>query len=145
MFAGRPVYPDFPVRDNMTKTKIIFKTMIRYHKLKGGNTVAEMLPGSTLITSPEEVLEIMVEAGYQDSVAMILYRESLHGDFFDLKTGLAGEILQKFSNYRFKLSIIGDFSEYKSKSLNDFIRESNRTGIINFAGSLDEALSGLNK
>jgi len=119
--------------------------MIKYHKLKNGDNVAEILRGSTLITAPEEVLELIVEAGYQDSVAIILHQESLNSDFFDLKTGLAGEILQKFSNYRLKLTIIGDFSEYKSKSLNDFIRESNRTGIISFVSSLDEALSKLNK
>jgi hypothetical protein len=53
---------------------------------------------------------------------------------------MAGEILQKFSNYRMRLAIVGDFSEYKSKSLRDFIRESNRTGTINFVGTIDEAL-----
>ncbi len=30
-------------------------------------------------------------------------------DFFRLSTGLAGEIVQKFVNYRFRLVIMGDF------------------------------------
>ncbi|HUX96186.1 MAG TPA: DUF4180 domain-containing protein [Bacteroidales bacterium] len=55
----------------------------------------------------------------------------------------AGEISQKFSNYRMKLAIIGDFSETGSKSLNDFIRESNRGGTICFVKSLEEGLSML--
>ncbi|WP_083996437.1 DUF4180 domain-containing protein [Desulfosporosinus acididurans] len=46
-------------------------------------------------------------------------------DFFDLKTKLAGEILQKFVNYHVRIAIVGDFSGYKSKSLKDFIYESN--------------------
>lgn len=119
--------------------------MIKYHILKNNNKVAELSPGSDKITSSEEVLELMVEAGYQNCIALILYSESLHKNFFDLKTGLAGDICQKFSNYRMRLSIIGDFTEYKSKSLNDFINESNRTGIICFVKSLEEALSGFNK
>jgi hypothetical protein len=32
-----------------------------------------------------------------------------------LKTGLAGEILQKFSTYNMRLGIVGDFSAYTSK------------------------------
>jgi hypothetical protein len=54
---------------------------------------------------------------------------------------MAGEILQKFSNYRIKLAIVGDFSKYTKKSIRDFIRESNNTGHINFVGTLDEALA----
>jgi hypothetical protein len=113
--------------------------------LQNNSKVAEVLPGSVNISSSEEILDLLVEAGYEDSIALILHSESLHEDFFDLKTGLAGEILQKFSNYRMKLSVIGDFSGFMSRSLQDFIRESNRTGIITFVGSLDEALLKLNK
>jgi hypothetical protein len=39
-----------------------------------------------------------------------------------------------------KLAIIGDFTDIKSKSLRQFIGESNRWGIISFVGSLEEAL-----
>lgn len=119
--------------------------MINYHKLQNNIKVAELMPGKIIISSSEEMLDLLVEAGYQDSIAFIMHSESLHEDFFDLKTGLAGDILQKFSNYRMKLSVIGDFSGYGSKSLQDFIRESNRTGIISFVASLDEAFSKLIK
>lgn len=119
--------------------------MIEYHKLGNSTTVAEILPGSPLIACSGEMLDLMAEAGYQNCSALIIHRETFHADFFDLKTGLAGEILQKFSNYRMRLSIVGDFSDLRSKSLNDFIRESNRTGIICFVKSTEEALSLLDK
>lgn len=63
--------------------------------------------------------------------------------FFDLKTGLAGDILQKFSNYNIKLAILGNFKNEQSKSLNDFIYESNKTGRINFVETFDEAVNSL--
>lgn len=100
-----------------------------------------MLPGSNRISSPEDMLDIMAEAGYNNATALIIHRESLPEGFFDLKTKIAGEMLQKFSNYRMKLAIVGDFTNIQSKSLRDFIRESNRTGIIYFAESPEEALS----
>jgi Domain of unknown function (DUF4180) len=66
-----------------------------------------------------------------------------HDDLFRLQTGLAGEIFQKFSNYNFKLAVVGDFSKYKSKNLQDFIRESNEGNIVFFAETLDIGLNRL--
>lgn len=60
--------------------------------------------------------------------------------FFDLKNGMAGELLQKYSNYRMQFAIVGDFSKYTSKSIQDFIYESNKVGHISFVSSLTEAL-----
>ena len=37
---------------------------------------------------------------------LVLDEKDLNPDFFDLKTGFAGEVLQKFVNYRTKLAII---------------------------------------
>jgi hypothetical protein len=119
--------------------------MIKYHNTTNGISIAEIMPGSYKIKNPEEWLDMLAEAGYNNSIGLIVHKNSINDEFFDLKTGLAGEILQKFSNYRMKLAIIGDFSNIKSKSLMDFIRESNTRGIINFVKSLDEALSRLNK
>jgi len=117
---------------------------IKYHSTAKGINAAEILPGSDLIVSPDDILDSMAEARFNGSDRMIIHEKSFHPDFFELKTKVAGEILQKFSNYRMKLAIIGDFSGLKSRSLKEFIRESNRTGIINFVGSLDEALIRLN-
>ena len=114
--------------------------MIKYHTTAGGKVVAEILPGSEMISEPGDILDLMLEAGYGGSNKIIVHKETLNPDFFDLKTKLAGEILQKFSNYRMSLAIVGDFSNFKSRSLNDFIRESNNRGIISFVGSLETAL-----
>jgi hypothetical protein len=118
---------------------------IKYHVTASGRNVAEVIPGAGPFSDPDEILDLMAEVRMNDCGSMIIHEKSFHPDFFDLKTKIAGEILQKFSNYRMNLSIIGDFTKFKSKSLNDFIRESNRTGIIYFAGSLEEALLKLGR
>lgn len=79
-----------------------------------------------------------------DANGILVRKENVHPDFFDLRTGLAGEVLQKFSTYQFQLAIIGDFSVHESKSLRDFILESNKKGHTVFASTLVEALDLLN-
>ena len=59
-------------------------------------------------------------------------------DFFKLSTGLAGAVLQKCTNYSFRVAIVGDISAYTEKSapLRDFIYESNKRGDVRFVDSL---------
>ena len=103
-------------------------------------TVAELTDRNFIIKEVQDALDLMADVSYNGCNRMIVYEENLNKDFFDLSTGLAGEILQKFSNYNFKLAIVGDFSKYESLSLGDFIRESNRGNMIYFAEDLHTAL-----
>lgn len=107
--------------------------------------IAELTDDNLVISEVQDILDLMGDAGFNDCNRLILREENLHPDFFRLHTGLAGEILQKFSTYSFKLAIIGDFSKYKSKSLQDFIRESNKGNRIFFVKNIDEALNRLSK
>lgn len=111
------------------------------HQTATGN-IAE-LQSDKILTEVQDFLDMMGNSNYQNSNKMVIYQHQLHPDFFELKTKMAGEILQKFSTYNQKLAIAGDFSAIESKSLRDFIRESNRIGRILFVGSLDEALKKL--
>lgn len=104
-----------------------------------GHKLAEIISEEIIIKETQDALDIMAESVYSDASRIILKDKNLTPEFFDLKTGLAGEILQKFSNYNVRLSIIGDFTKYKSRSLQDFIFESNKHGRINFVHSLEEA------
>ena len=115
--------------------------MIRYHDISEGIRIAEITIDSEIINSPQDMLDIMADIGYGGCYNIIIHKQVLHNDFFDLKTGLAGEILQKFSNYRMRLAIVGDYSQTKSRSLNDFIRESNKGRTINFVESFDLAVA----
>jgi hypothetical protein len=104
-----------------------------------GNKIAEVIADSIIITNAEEGLQILVDIYYQNCDKVILYEKNISPSFFDLKTGLAGEILQKFSNYRMRLVIVGDFSKYPGQSIKDFIRESNNGRQINFLSTVTEA------
>jgi hypothetical protein len=87
----------------------------------------------------------MVDLYYQDFDRIILHEDNITPDFFDLKTGIAGEVLQKFSNYRLRLAIVGNFSKYPGKSIRDFIYESNNGRLVNFVASTEQAIEQLMK
>ncbi len=80
-----------------------------------------------------------------ESDTIALSRENFDPSFYDLKTGLAGDILQKLSLYKKRLIILGDFEQVTSRSLHDLIVECNRTGQAIFTGELEKAISLLKK
>lgn len=107
--------------------------------------IAEVISDAIILTNAEEGLQLMVDLYYQDFDKIIIHESSITPDFFDLKTGIAGETLQKFSNYRVRLAIVGDFAKYPGKSIKDFIYESNKGRQVNFLGSVEEAVERLSK
>lgn len=106
----------------------------------GSSRIAEVISDNLIIQSIEDGADLMGNLYYQDFGKVILYEKNICPDFFDLKTGIAGEILQKFSNYRIRLAIIGNFKKYESQSLRNFIFESNKGRQINFVDDLSAAL-----
>jgi hypothetical protein len=71
---------------------------------------------------------VLVGLAIEHRAAMVMLPASgVDGAFFHLKTGVAGDLIQKFVNYRLRLAIIGDVGSYaeQSTSLRAFISESN--------------------
>lgn len=111
----------------------------------GPITIAELSGEPVLIASTQDAVDLLGNLYYQGLDRVILHEKHLSADFFDLKNGIAGDILQKFSNYRIRLAIVGDFEKYDSKSVRDFIRESNRGRQLNFVSTLEKAIEALAK
>lgn len=104
-----------------------------------GKHIAEVISDNIEINHVQDAIDLLGNCWYQGATGVIIHKKNITPDFFDLKTGIAGEVLQKFSNYKMKLAIIGDFTKYQSKSLSDFIYESNKTGRIYFVDSVARA------
>jgi len=115
---------------------------IETHTINNIN-IAEIISEEIIINDAADGLDLLGNLYYQGFDKIIIYKQNITADFFNLKNGIAGEILQKFSNYRVSLAIIGDFSSYQSKSIKDFIYESNKGKHINFLGPTAEALTKL--
>lgn len=58
---------------------------------------------------------------------------------------MAGEILQKYINYGGRIAIYGDYSQYTSKSLKDFIYESNKGKDVFWVDTEEDAFDMLTR
>ena len=115
---------------------------IETHRI-GQAKVAEIQAEGLVLTSVEDGLSLLGDLYYQGFDKIILHEENIAPEFFDLKTKLAGEVLQKFVQYRMLLAVVGDFSKYTSKSLRDFIYECNQGRQVNCVQELSSALKDL--
>jgi hypothetical protein len=93
-----------------------------------------------LITDTQTALDCLAQVRYQTGCdCMTVPREAFTDAFFKLRTGLLGDVLQKFVNYQMRLAIYGDFSNEKSQPMRDYMLESNRGRQIFFAPDADKA------
>ena len=116
-------------------------TTFKVHTVRD-KEIVEVQDNSLLIETTQQVLQYMMNL---PSDKVILRKENLHESFFDLRSGLAGDILQKVSNYAVNLGIVGDFSVYESKSLHAFIYESNKSNHVVFTDTVQDALNRLSQ
>ena len=115
---------------------------MKFEKLT--HSIAALRTWEAPVSAGADAMDLIASARYETGCeALILPKEALSEDFFRLATGLAGEALQKFVNYNMRVAVVGDFSPYTSKPLQDFIRESNRGKTVCFAGTEAEALERL--
>jgi hypothetical protein len=105
------------------------------------NGIVEIIDENSIIKDTDAILSILF---ISNCSTIIIKKENIINDFFKLSTGVAGEILQKFSNYNKRMAIIGDFEHIKSKTLKDFIYESNKTKQIIFVKTVEDALKIFN-
>ena len=74
---------------------------------------------------------------------LILTETDLCSEFFDLRTGLAGEALQKFVNYHAKVAIVVSGRDSYGERFSELMREHNTHPLVRFFASEDDAKAWL--
>ncbi len=106
--------------------------------------VAHVITDKVIICDVESAVDLMMTVKYETGIKNIaISKDSITDRFFILSSGLAGEILQKFVNYQFRIAIYGDYTKYTSKPLKDFIYESNNGHTVFFTDDLTMAVDKL--
>lgn len=78
------------------------------HLKENGLDIAVVSGDETIISDVQSALDLMMTVRYDTGADRIaIDKACIAEDFFILSTGLAGEILQKFINYRVKAAIWG--------------------------------------
>jgi len=111
------------------------------------DTLKELNGVPVLVCSPDgetiterDATQLIADASYPELARWVAVPvERLDEAFFQLRTRVAGEIVQKFVTYHMGLAIVGDISRHTedSRALRDFVRECNRGTQTWFVPDLD--------
>ena len=108
---------------------------------ENGVNIAVVSGEEVVLADVQSALDLAMTIKYDMGAARIaIDKAAVCEAFFVLSTGMAGEILQKFINYHVKLAIYGDYTQYTSKPLKDFIYESNQGKDFFFVKTEEEAM-----
>jgi PadR family transcriptional regulator, regulatory protein AphA len=89
--------------------------------------------------SKQDALDLCVACIENNTNLLLLHAEILSDDFFKLKTGLAGQMLQKFVNFHVKVAVILP-NEYKiNGKFKELLAESNKGNDFRTFNNMAEA------
>ncbi|MEU0052277.1 DUF4180 domain-containing protein [Streptomyces sp. NPDC006309] len=112
-----------------------------------GVRVLRCAPDGPLLDGESAALDLIGDAYGHDVQLVALPVERIADDFFRLRSGVAGAVVQKFVSYRLCLAVLGDISGHvaNSTALRDFVYECNQGRQLWFladAAELDTRLRG---
>jgi PadR family transcriptional regulator, regulatory protein AphA len=105
------------------KTKLIGQFNQRY---------IECLMDGEFLDHENKALDLVAACGEGGTQTLMIHAGSLTEDFFQLRTGLAGSILQKFSNYHIRVAIILKPEQVNQGRFREMVLEANRGNQFRF-------------
>jgi hypothetical protein len=111
-----------------------------------GVRVLECAPDGASVDNDRDAVDLISLALEHKAKLVAIPVSRLHEDFFTLRSRIAGEIVQKFVQYRVPVAVVGDIGTHlaASSSLRAFVYEANLGKDIWFTNDiteLDERLS----
>lgn len=94
--------------------------------IKDGKKIIEGIPGKKLICNEADAVELVGICGENDTNLLLLYAENLSENFFDLRSGEAGAILQKFRTYYIRGAAVLSPEIAKQGKFGEMVKEENR-------------------
>jgi len=110
---------------------------------KDGRTWVECLVDEGRLSSEQDALDLVGACGEAGSPLLLFPADCLSPDFFNLKTGLAGAVLLKFSNYRIVSAAVVPPEIAQLGRFGEFVLETNRGRQFRVFSNREEALAWL--
>lgn len=108
---------------------------------QAGKRYVASCTSNRFICTPQDFVDLLAWGSESKTNLFVLEDLNFVPEFYDLKTGLAGEVLQKLSNYSARLAIVGTFEMVVCERFRELMSESNKGSQVRFARSRDEAIS----
>lgn len=93
-------------------------------------TLLELDAEGSLLGADLHVNDVLGEAFGTEATIIVVPVGRIAPAFFELRSGIAGDVFQKMQNYGRRFVVVGDIAAQlaQSKSLRDFVGETNRIG-----------------
>ena len=108
-----------------------------------GTLFVEADPEHVLIRCEQDALDLVGICGGLATHKLLLHAGNLTDEFFDLKTGLAGLVLQKLANYSVQTAAVVPHEHLQQGRFSELANESNRNRHFGVFATRDEAITWL--
>jgi hypothetical protein len=111
---------------------------------EGGVTVVEGRPGVPFLSSADDAVRVLEACFSAGARAALLYAENLPAEFFDLSSGQAGALLQKFRTYGVRLAVVSPSGKTRSSTrFGEMVAEESQRCDFGLFGTRDAARAWL--
>ena len=93
---------------------------------ENGIIFAECVSAEKLISSEQDAVDLIGLCGYHQTNNLLLYAKNIDASFFDLKSTLAGAVLQKCMYYYMRVAMILPSDIEHNKRFREMILETNK-------------------
>ncbi len=91
----------------------------------------ELTDRSFKLYSEQDALDLAALCSENGTSRLLVYSDNIGEDFFNLSSGLAGSVLQKFSNYRISCAVVIPLEKLTGR-FREMVIEANRGGQFRF-------------
>jgi PadR family transcriptional regulator, regulatory protein AphA len=106
-------------------------------------TWVECLADGGVLTSEQDALDLVAACGEAGTRRLLIPAGCLNAAFFDLRNGLAGQVLLKFSNYRILAAAVIAAEIAARGRFGEFVGETNRGSAFRVFSSREDARAWL--
>lgn len=100
---------------------------MNYQVIESNNhTYIACTSADTPISTEQDALDLIALCMEHNTALLLLHEEALSEDFFKLKTRVAGNMLQKFTNYRVKTATVISSQRANTGKFKELVQESNK-------------------
>lgn len=105
----------------------------------------EVLSCVSPLSTEQDALDLVALCGEHDTNLLMLHYDAISEDFYKLKTGVAGRILQKFVNYYIKAAAVIPLDKINKGSFKAMVSETNRGNQFRIFSDKEDAAKWLMK
>jgi hypothetical protein len=93
---------------------------------KNNSLYIECLPDGLMFDSEDQALDLVAACIEGKTPNLLIHSSILPLEFYDLRTGLAGTVLQKFSNYHIRAAVLLSPEQSVQGRFQEMVLEANR-------------------